>query len=298
MPRPHLVITAPESIIPAIGRPSLFLAGGITGCPDWQREVVSSFTSSCPDLWLLNPRRSDWPTKISSLAQRDEDTKQITWEHEAISLATAHLFWFCKETVQPIALYELGKVQALGRGLFVGAHPEYSRTHDVMTQMSLVRPGLSVHKNIDALLWDVQSALEAEELFPRRPNWDAYFLDIARSVSTRASCPRASVGAVLVDPDHHILSTGYNGAPRGQPDCNEAGCLLGPDGRGCRRAVHAEMNVIAQAAKTGTVVRGATLYFWDSRGREYGGCDKCKPLIEAVGVVRVVDQNGRETVLA
>ena len=59
-----------------------------------------------------------------------------------------------------------------------------------------------------------------------RPGWDEYFMEIARTVATRATCPRASVGAVLVR-DHRILTTGYNGAPRHVAHCTEVGCDTG-----------------------------------------------------------------------
>lgn len=61
-----------------------------------------------------------------------------------------------------------------------------------------------------------------------RPDWPEYFMDIARAVARRADCTRSQVGAVLVSPDHRIVSTGYNGAPSGEPGCLSAGaCVRG-----------------------------------------------------------------------
>ena len=97
-----------------------------------------------------------------------------------------------------------------------------------------------------------------------RPDWDLYFIRIAFEVASRSTCPRALVGAVIVK-DNRILSTGYNGAPAGKPHCSEEGCNLVNDH--CTRAVHAETNAIAQAAKHGIPLEGATLYYWDSKGR-------------------------------
>ena len=81
-----------------------------------------------------------------------------------------------------------------------------------------------------------------------RPGWDEYFMQIARTVSTRATCPRASVGCVLMRA-HRILTTGYNGAPRGVAHCTEVGCTL--VGEHCLRATHAEANAVVQGALHG-----------------------------------------------
>src|SRR5688572_27353982 len=82
-----------------------------------------------------------------------------------------------------------------------------------------------------------------------RPDWTEYFMGIAEAVSKRASCPRASVGAVLIDGDCRILATGYNGSATNEPHCLDAGCLI-EDGH-CQRAIHAEMNAVGYAARHG-----------------------------------------------
>ncbi len=98
-----------------------------------------------------------------------------------------------------------------------------------------------------------------------RPDIDEYFLKIASVVGERATCQRHHMGAVAVR-DKHILTTGYNGAPAGLHDCLELGCLrneLGiPSGKSQEicRAVHAEQNVIIQAALHGVSIKGATIY--------------------------------------
>ena len=76
-----------------------------------------------------------------------------------------------------------------------------------------------------------------------RPDWDRYFIRIAKEVASRSTCPRAAVGAVIVK-DNHIISTGYNGAVPGKPHCEDEGCNV-MDGH-CQRAVHAEINAIIQ----------------------------------------------------
>jgi dCMP deaminase len=87
--------------------------------------------------------------------------------------------------------------------------------------------------------------------------WDKYFLEIANTVSTRATCTRLKVGAVIVK-DKHILSTGYNGSPSGSPHCTEIGCLI--DNNSCQRTIHAETNAIIQAAKHGVNISGSKIY--------------------------------------
>ncbi len=98
-----------------------------------------------------------------------------------------------------------------------------------------------------------------------RPDWDDYFLKIASVVAERSTCRRHNIGAVAAR-DRQILTTGYNGAPAGQKDCLELGCLRDELGipSGTRheicRAIHAEQNVIVQAALHGVSLEGATVY--------------------------------------
>jgi dCMP deaminase len=98
-----------------------------------------------------------------------------------------------------------------------------------------------------------------------RPSADEYFLKIASVVAERATCRRHHVGAVAVR-DKHILSTGYNGAPSGLPDCLELGCLRDARGipSGTRqelcRGIHAEQNAIIQASLHGVNLEESTIY--------------------------------------
>lgn len=98
-----------------------------------------------------------------------------------------------------------------------------------------------------------------------RPTWDEYFMQITDLVSTRSTCLRRKVGAILVR-DRQILSTGYNGAPAGLAHCLEVGCLREqenvPSGQRHEmcRAIHAEQNAIIQAARHGVSIEGAIVY--------------------------------------
>ena len=98
-----------------------------------------------------------------------------------------------------------------------------------------------------------------------RPDSDEYFLKIASVVAERATCRRHHIGAVAVK-NKHILATGYNGAPAGFKDCLELGCLRDemkiPSAQNPEicRAIHAEQNVIIQAALHGVSLEGSTIY--------------------------------------
>lgn len=112
----------------------------------------------------------------------------------------------------------------------------------------------------------------------QRADWHTYFMDIARVVATRSTCPRKHVGAVIVR-DRTILSTGYNGSVRGLPHCDDVGCEV-VDGH-CIRTVHAEANAIIQAARNGVLIAGAELYTTASP------CWSCFKLIANAGLSRV-----------
>ena len=99
----------------------------------------------------------------------------------------------------------------------------------------------------------------------QRPDWDEYFLDIAKLVSRRSSCRRRSVGAVLVR-EKRILATGYNGAPSKITHCEVTGCIREklnvPSGERHElcRGLHGEQNAFLQAALHGTSLKDASLY--------------------------------------
>ncbi|HOG45790.1 MAG TPA: cytidine/deoxycytidylate deaminase family protein [Anaerolineae bacterium] len=120
-----------------------------------------------------------------------------------------------------------------------------------------------------------------------RPSWDDYFMDITQRVATRSTCLRRQVGAVIVL-GKRMLATGYNGAPRGMPHCDETGCLraeLGiPSGQRQEicRGLHAEQNAIIQAALHGVSVAGGTIYV------THQPCITCAKMIINAGIERVV----------
>jgi dCMP deaminase len=121
-----------------------------------------------------------------------------------------------------------------------------------------------------------------------RPSWDEYFMEIANTVSKRATCNRGRSGCVIVK-DRQILVTGYVGSPKGLPHCDDVGHqmkkMLHEDGtisEHCVRTVHAEQNAICQAAKRGIALEGSTLYC------RMTPCRVCAMLIINCGIKRVV----------
>ncbi len=121
-----------------------------------------------------------------------------------------------------------------------------------------------------------------------RPSWDEYFMEIANTVSKRATCDRGRSGCVIAR-DKQLLVTGYVGSPMGLPHCDEVGHQMkkmvhegGKETNHCVRTVHAEQNAICQAAKLGISIDGATLYC------RMTPCRVCAMLIINCGIKRVV----------
>jgi len=132
------------------GELRVFLAGGITGCPDWQQEVIRKIIANgkCEDIVLLNPKRDSWDTSDKSATEF-----QIKWERRYLLAADLILFWFPSETLCPITLYELGSWsnRLPMKALLIGAHPNYSRRLDIVVQTALVRPEIKIVDSLDSL---------------------------------------------------------------------------------------------------------------------------------------------------
>ncbi|TKJ41931.1 cytidine deaminase [candidate division TA06 bacterium B3_TA06] len=126
---------------------------------------------------------------------------------------------------------------------------------------------------------------------PERIPWDHYFMKIAQLVAERSTCVRRKVGAVIVR-DKHILTTGYNGAPKELPHCTQIGCLreeLGiPSGERVEicRGIHAEQNALVQASRFGISLEGGTLY------SSTQPCVTCAKLLINAGIVKILYLEG------
>jgi len=109
-----------------------------------------------------------------------------------------------------------------------------------------------------------------------RAKWENYFMRLAIVVSSRSTCVKRQVGAVIVSPNRHILATGYNGSLPRQVHCTASGCLL-QNGK-CVRTMHAEANAVTQSAAEGVSIRGADIYI------TYAPCLVCFKLLIASGI--------------
>ena len=121
-----------------------------------------------------------------------------------------------------------------------------------------------------------------------RPTWDEYFMEVANAIAKRATCNRGRSGCVIAH-NQTLLVTGYVGSPKGFPHCDDVGHQMkhvvhedGTTTEHCVRTVHAEQNAIAQAARLGISIEGATLYC------RMTPCRVCAMLLINCGIARVV----------
>lgn len=130
-----------------------------------------------------------------------------------------------------------------------------------------------------------------------RPSWNDYFMRITYDVAERAICVKRKVGAIIVK-DNHILSTGYNGAPKGFDHCTEKTCIRkqmnvesGQRHELCR-GLHAEQNAIIQAAVHGVKIEGGAMYC------TYQPCVICVKMMINAGITKLIYSGGYPDELA
>ena len=133
------VIICPDVYVRRDDDYAIFMAGGISNCPDWQSEVISKAADSNlnstlglmgKELVLINPRRPDF-----DVSKSESSVAQIKWERQHLALADSITFWFPKEGACMITLFELGCALGAGREFSVGVEPGYSRELDVRVQL-------------------------------------------------------------------------------------------------------------------------------------------------------------------
>ena len=135
---------------------NLFLAGGITNCPDWQVEFVEKFEANklSSQFTVYNPRRKNFPIEDPNASD-----EQIAWEYDKLAKADIIVFWFSRGSLNPIVLYELGRWgNSQNTPIFIGIDPEYTRKQDVIIQTRLSKgPKFPFFDNIDDLISNILS---------------------------------------------------------------------------------------------------------------------------------------------
>lgn len=144
---------------PIVGR-SIFLAGGITGCWNWQDVAKTKLMESQVFDFVINPRR-----EYFDVSDKFQTPIQIKWEYEHLKYSSQIMFWFTADTVQPITLFELGKSIGTDKTIYVGCDPEYPRQQDVVEQLRLSRPDIYIWGSLDNMLDFIVSHCDKAEVF-------------------------------------------------------------------------------------------------------------------------------------
>jgi dCMP deaminase len=153
---------------------------------------------------------------------------------------------------------------------------------ELMADHALVNDGAleKLYPQIDELLLRLLKEIQ-------RPSWDEYFMNIAKVVASRSNCMKRKVAAIIVK-DKRVVSTGYNGTPRGTRNCNEGGCprcnRLATSGTALDECLcsHGEENAIVQASYHGVSLKDAIIY------TTFAPCLQCAKMIINSGIHEVI----------
>jgi dCMP deaminase len=164
----------------------------------------------------------------------------------------------------------------------LAAHKQSIEDCQALADYTMVNDGSleHLHQKVSALISQLLNNFQ-------RPGWDEYFMSIAQVVASRSNCVKRKVAAIIVK-DRRIISTGYNGTPRGTRNCNEGGCPrcnnLAASGTALDECLcsHGEENAITQAAYHGTSLKGTVLY------STFSPCLLCTKMIINAGITEVV----------
>ena len=151
-----IVVEAPNEVfsIENVKNIKIFLAGGITNCPDWQSELIKKL-KKYPKLTIYNPRRANFP-----INNPNASNEQITWEFVHLQNADIIVFWFARGSLNPIVLYELGMWgNSRLNTTIIGIDPEYERKDDVILQTVLAKSDTVFVDNLDSIVKKIKSML-------------------------------------------------------------------------------------------------------------------------------------------
>lgn len=186
-----------------------------------------------------------------------------------------------KRENDPQTFQEFLRVETIEGKSKVGSDQQLNRTLE-LADYDLANAGnlSQLHRKTENLIMTIAQSL-------RRPGWDEYFMEIAKVVALRSNCMKRKVAAVIVK-DKRIISTGYNGTPRGVKNCNEGGCprcnSFAKSGTRLDECLcsHGEENAIVQSAYHGVSINGATIY------TTFSPCLLCTKMIINSGLREVV----------
>lgn len=257
----------------------------------WPAGIGQSLLAKAPASLALDPREA-WRTRAAAQQLKLEDLRWALIGGSQDSSGTSRWHLWVDGTKQDNGLRSpCGELWPRGYVPLDGMAATGDPPGRIAPNRLERNPGVVCSVCLDE--WARLALAVAEAKVPLvlgRSDWDHYFLEIAKVVSSRATCDRKLVGAVLVH-DRTIVSTGYNGAPRGLPHCLTDGHELQEVGRSpgdgdadlsCVRVVHAELNAIAQAAREGARTLGTDMYVTCSP------CWPCFKVLINAGIKRVV----------
>jgi hypothetical protein len=148
-----LIIEAPNEVYSLENNRNikLFLAGGISNCPDWQSEIITNL-KNIKGLTVYNPRRKNFPINDPNAAEA-----QITWEYNHLKEVDIILFWFSRGSLNPIVLYELGRWgNSSNKKMIIGLDNEYERKEDVIIQTNLSKVDPIIVNSLDEVVEEIK----------------------------------------------------------------------------------------------------------------------------------------------
>lgn len=143
------LIKSPSVEEPLPGNKKLFLAGGLFSCPNWQEIATNILSEMGGPLTVYDPRRENFSPECHG--------EQIDWETWRLNESDLVLFWFCKETLCPITLYEFGWLLNVDKNIIVGCEPGYQRAYDVSHRLS--KRGLECGQDLTQLVISAHNLL-------------------------------------------------------------------------------------------------------------------------------------------
>jgi len=130
----------------------LFIAGGISNCPQWQNELIERLQND-ERIKEENYEEGEEPVNIIIFNPRckeiPEEKPQVTWEFNKLKSSDIISFWFSEGSMNPITLFEYGRYLDSKKKIIVGCHPDYPRKSNVIIQTELENPKITINENFE-----------------------------------------------------------------------------------------------------------------------------------------------------